>query len=200
MHGRCSLLGCVLRQASVVAVVALLGLFAAAPAASAHGGPANKEGYILVQQALGLLAKSTSAESVHLAMAKVDAALAAEDHDGVAVTEVKQAKRALEAGRIEPARVLLQHSIKVALSELGSATGEQTGTTVVTSELPGRKGLTGGDWVLLAGCMVVVLAGIGLAFRFRPHDTVGELHRRLGVSPVPGDKAAGDPSRVETEL
>lgn len=160
-------------------------MLAVASPASAHGGDESKEGYLLVQQALGHLAHDTSMSGIDLAMEKVDDALAAEDQDGVAVAEVKQAKVALDAGRVGSARVLLQGSIKQALAELGPATGEQTGTTVVSPALAGRGDLTGRDWGFLAGSLVLVLVGIWLAVRFRPEDTVGELRRRLGSSGTP---------------
>lgn len=49
--------------------------------------------------------------------------------------------------------------------------------------LPGRQDLTGRDWGFLATSLIVFEAGAGLAFRFRPRDTVGELRRRLAASP-----------------
>jgi hypothetical protein len=184
----------------LVVSVGLVGLVAVASPALAHGGDESKEGYLLVQQALSHLAHDTSMSGIDLAMEKVDDALAAADQDGVAVAEVKQAKAALAAGRVGSARVLLQGSIKQALAELGPATGEQTGTKVVSPALAGRGDLTGRDWGFLAGSLVLVLVGIGLAVRFRPEDTVGELRLRLGSSgpPVGSDpispvtKAEGD--------
>jgi hypothetical protein len=175
-------------------------MFAVVSPAAAHGGDESKEGYLLVQQALGHLAHDTSMTGIDLAMEKVDDALAADDQDGVAVAEVEQAKEALDAGRVGSARLLLQGSIKQALAELGPATGEQTGTTVVSPALAGRGDLTGRDWGFLAGSLVLVVVGIGLAVRFRPADTVGELRRRLGSSgttvgrdPIsPTTKAEGD--------
>lgn len=191
-----SILGRWLSSGVIVASIALVGLSVGVPAASAHGGPASEEGYILVQQALGELAHSTSRTGVDLAMEKIDAALVVKDQEGVAVAEVKKAKQALEAGQIEQTRTLLQGSIKEALGALEPATGEQTGTTVVLPELPGRNGLGRGDWAMLAASLVLLLTGIGLAFRFRPHDTVGELRQRLGASTI----AAGNSTHVETEL
>jgi hypothetical protein len=162
-----------------------LGLLATAPTALAHGGDESQEGYLLVQQALGHLAHDTSHTGLDLAMEKVDDALAAQDHDGVSIPELTQAKAALEARQVEPARSLLQDSIKGALSELPPATGSDTGTTLILPELRGRNDLSGLDWLLLAGSVVLVAAGLTLSFMFRPQDSVGALRRRLdglGVS------------------
>lgn len=183
----------------LVALVGLLGLFAVAPPASADGGEETKEGYLLVQQALGHLAHDTGPGGIDLAMEKVDDALATEDQHGVAVAGVERARRALDAGRVGAARALLQGSIKEALGELAPATGVQTGTSVVAPALPGREDLTGLDLGLLALSLAALLAGIGLSFRFRPHDTVGQLRRRLG----PEDTAiggAGNPTSDERDL
>ncbi len=189
-----------LRQALVITSIALFGLTAGAGPASAHGGSPSKEGYILVQQALGHLAHGITHDSMDLAMEKIDAALVVEDHEGVAVAEVKKAKLALDAGHIAQTRALLQGSIKEALSMLKPATGEETGTTVVVPALPGRKALTGGDWGMLVAALVLALAGIGLAFRFRPDDTVGELRRRLGASGIVVGHDAGNTPVVKAGL
>lgn len=189
-----------LRQALVITSIALFGLSSGAGPAWAHGGSASEEGYVLVQQALGHLAHGITHESMDLAMEKIDAALVVKDQDGVAVAEVEKAKLALAAGHIAQTRALLQGSIKEAMSKLKPATGEETGTTMVVPALPGRKALTGGDWGMLAAALVLVLAGIGLAFRFRPQDTVGELRRRLGASGTVVGHDAGDPPVVEAKL
>ena len=190
---RCSTIRGLAHGARIVAA-AFLGLtlaagFVASPAL-AHGGDETQEGYLLVQQALGHLAHDTSHEGMDLAMEKVDDALAAEDHDGVSISELTQGKAALEAGDAVQARTLLQDSIKEALSELPPATGNGTGTTIVSPELPGRHGLTGQDWLFLVASAVLVGAGAALAYRFRPHDSVAALRRRLGL---PGSHdASGD--------
>jgi len=176
----------------LVASLALFGLFGVAPPASAHGGNESNEAYVLVLQALGHLAHDTGHEGMDLAMEKIDDALAAEDQDGVAVTEVKQAKQALEAEQIGLARTLLQSSIKVALSQLGPARGEQTGTTVVVPALAGREGLSGRDWGFLGASLIFLLIGLGLAYRFRPVDTVGELRQRAGLSETAVSGDTGD--------
>ena len=76
----------------VVVAMVLLGVSAAAMPASAHGTDESKEGYVLIQQALGHLAHDGGHVGMDAAMEKVDDALAAMDHDGVDVAEVEQAK------------------------------------------------------------------------------------------------------------
>ena len=186
-YGRATSLG----GGLLVAVIALLTLSVTAGPAAAHGGDESQEGYVLVQQALAHLAHDTSHVGVDLAMEKVDDALATQDQEGVAVADVEHAKRALEAGQVVQARALLQRSIKGALREQPPATGEQTGTTVVAPILPGRGGMTGLDWAFLIVSALLLLAGAGLAYRFRPADTLGELRRRLDTSPPAAVTVAG---------
>jgi hypothetical protein len=147
--------------------------------ASAHGGDESMEGYLLVQQALGHLAHDKTDAGVDLAMEKIDDALAAEDQDGVDVAELEAAQAALEAGEVVQAQQQLQESIAEALSALEPAVGEETGTTIVLDPLPGRGSLTAFDWALLVLSFVTLAAGLGLAWIFRPKDTVHDLHERL---------------------
>ena len=161
----------------------LLWVSAAAMPASAHGTDESKEGYVLIQQALGHLAHDGGHVGMNAAMEKVNDALAAKDHDGVDVAEVRQAKQALDAEQIDQARTLLQASIKAALAELPPATGEQTGTKLVLTPMPGHDGLAGRDWVFLGASAALLLIGFGLAGWYRPADTIGDL-RRLLVGPT----------------
>lgn len=171
-----------LTRCVLVAAVGLFGLLYVAPPASAHGEGETQEGYLLVQQALGHLAHDTSHTGIELALEKVDDALATKDQDGVAVAEVEKARLALEAGHPVQARVLLQDSIKEALRMLPPATGNGTGTTVVAPALPGRTALSGQDWGFLVVSVALLVVGLALAFRFRPHDSVRQLRRLLGAS------------------
>lgn len=66
---------------------------------------------------------------------------------------------------------------------------------MVTPALPGRQSLTGRDWGLLLISMCLVVAGVALAFRFRPVDSVGGLRRRLAGSDSTVPDRAGDPTR-----
>ena len=167
-------------------VLALLSVTVGVPGALGHGGDESGEGYVLVQQALAHLAHDTSHVGMELAMEKVDDALGAEDQEGVAVAEVERAMQALEADQAGRARSLLQASIEGALSELPPAVGEQTGTTVVAPALERQGDLTGRDWWFLAVSAAALLAGVVLAYRFRPSDTVADLRRRLLASPDAG--------------
>lgn len=176
-------------------VVALGSVLSASPA-WADGDGETTEGYLLVQQALGHLAHDTTSGGIVLAMEKIDDALSTKDQEGVDVAELQQAKAALEAGQVEQGRALLQHSISEAISQLKPATGEETGTTIVLSPLPGRGGLTGGDWGFLVVSVLLLFLGGGLAWRLRPPDNVHELRRRLG-SPAGVQAAAQSDSPSE---
>ena len=166
------------RVASVVVV--LLGSVAFASPAWAHGDGETEEGYLLVQQALGHLAHDSGPEGVMLAQEKIGDALATADQEGVDVSLVEQGQAALSAGDVEAGRALLQEAITEAVSALAPATGEETGTSVIASDLPGRGALAGRSWVFLVLSVLLAVAGTALAVRYRPAHTVRALGRRLG--------------------
>lgn len=174
----------------LVAAALLVALGSLVPSGSswAHGGDETQEGYLLVQQSLAYLAQDRGPNKVDLAMEKVDDALAAPDQVGVTVPEVMKARKALESRDIALARDLLQDSINSALKKLPPATGNETGTTVVAPDLPGRLSLTGTDWFLLVVSGVLVTVGLGLSYRFRPADSLPTLRRALGT---PGARPIG---------
>ena len=165
----------------VAGVVVVGGLTSATPAWAHAGSGETEVGYILVQQALGHLAHDKTASGIDAAMEKIGDVMATKDQDGVNIAEVEQAKAAMEAGKAVEAQTLLQHSITQALSKLMPATGEETGTKVVSDPLPGRGSLGGGGWAFLAASLLFLVLGAGLAFRFKPADTVGQLRERLGT-------------------
>ena len=165
---------------TVSVVVVLLGSVAFASPAWAHGDGETEEGYLLVQQALGHLAHDSGPEGVMLAQEKIGDALATADQEGVDVGLVEQGSAALTAGDVEAGRALLQESIAEAVSSLAPATGEETGTGIIASDLPGRGALAGRSWVFLVLSALLAVAGTALAVRFRPAHTVRELSRRLG--------------------
>lgn len=154
-----------------------------ATSAQAHGDDESQEGYVLVQQALAHLAHGTGHEAVDDAMEKVDDAIQAEDQEGVDVAEVQQGMTALEAGRIDEARTLLQDSIADAFVGRPLATGYETGTTAVPPRLDGRGSLGSGDWLVLGLCASVTGIGVWLSTRFRPHESVSALRLLLGTNP-----------------
>lgn len=169
----------------LVGLLTVGGVLSASPA-RANGTGETTVGYLLVQQALGHLAHDTSPDGVMLAMEKVDDALKTTDQAGVNVAELQQARDALAAGQVDQARTLLQSSITGALSQLKPATGEETGTKVVLSPLPGRGSLTAADFGLLTVMALLLLLGIGLAWRLRPADNIRALRGRLATrDPLP---------------
>lgn len=158
-------------------------LIALPSAAWAHGGDTTNEGYLLVEQALGYLAHEGDA-GVDMAMDKVGDTLATTDQEGVDVGLVQQAKASLEKGDVAAAQAELQSSIKAAVSTMAPAVGDETGTSLIPSDLPGRGALSGLDEVFLAVSGLLVLAGAALAAHFRPADPVRVLRARLG-GPAP---------------
>ena len=164
----------------VAGVVVVGGVTSASPA-WAHGGGETEVGYILVQQALGHLAHDKTASGMDSAMEKIGDDMATKDQAGVNIAEVQQAKAAMEAGKAVEAQALLQHSITEAVSKLMPAVGEETGTKVVSDPLAGRGALGGTGWAFLAASLLFLALGGGLAYRFRPAETVGQLRERLGT-------------------
>lgn len=171
-----------LQRGSWLILAVLFATFASVSPAWAHGAGETTEGYVLIQQALGNLAADPSDAGVLLAMEKVNDALATTDQEGVDVAAVQQAQTALEADHVDQARTLLQQSIELAVAALTPATGEETGTTLVLPPMPGRGDLTGPDWGLTTGALLLLLSGAALAFRFRPAENVTQLRRRLAVT------------------
>lgn len=180
----------------IALLLALGSVLIASPARADEPGE-TAEGYLLVQQALGHLAHGEAGEGMDDAMEKIEDALSVEDQAGVNVALVEEAQAALMAGQIGQAQALLQESISEAISQLETATGEETGTTVVLGVLPGRAGLTGLDWGLLLASVLLLVVGAGLAWRYRPEDTVDELRHRLGPPGSGPDAMRQDQPRVE---
>ena len=164
----------------VAGVVVVGGLTSASPAWADEPGE-TEVGYLLVQQALGHLAHDKTTSGVDFSMEKIGDVLKTKDQAGVNIAEVQQAKAALEAGQVVQGQALLQHSITEAVSKLAPATGEETGTKVVADPLPGRGALGGAGLAFLAASLLFLVLGGGLAYRFKPADTVGQLRERLGT-------------------
>jgi hypothetical protein len=175
----------------VLVLAALLGGAASAPA---HGDDESAEEYVLVQQAIGYLLNLPGDEAAMHAQEKIVDALASPDQDGVSVSQVRQARDELAAGRAEEARELLQNSIADAVKSLAPATGIGTGTGTVLAPLPAQPTGTLG-WALLALSAIAASAGVWLALLFRPRENVGELRREMGLAArhkdTPGNSAEG---------
>ncbi len=178
------------RLASILLLTVAVVTTSGALPAFAHGDGETEIGYVLVEQALGHLAHDTSAEGIGLAMEKVNDALETDEQGGMSVPEVEQAMAALEAGDATGARTLLQDSIKEALSMQPPATGNETGTTRIVPELPGRASFGAQEWLFLVVSVVLLLTGSWLAYVFRPHESIGVLRSLLGPPPAPRRHAA----------
>lgn len=168
------------RRAPAAIGLAVGALLAFPTAASAHGGEGEpQEGYVLIQQALGYLGHDGAA-GIEPAMEKVDDALSAPDQEGVDRSLLEQGRAALEARDVAGAENTLQTSITAAVSHLMPATGVETGTTIIAPDLPGRRALTGQDWVFLAVSVALVVLGVALAALFRPEEPLRVIRAHLG--------------------
>ena len=185
------------RTALMATILVVLGGVASAAPAWAHGTGETKEGYVLVQQALGHLGHDGGKAGVDGAMEKIKDTLDTTDQVGVNIAQVKEAQMALDAGKVEAGRALLQKSITEAVSQIMPATGEETGTTVVPAEVPGRGSLNGLQWAFLGISVLLLLAGSALAQRFRPADNLAALRRRL-AAPQPNPGPAGTPTKEQS--
>jgi hypothetical protein len=189
------------RTAGSVFVVAVASFVLAAGPAWAHGGSSDTEGYLIVQQAISYLVNEPGPLGTGEALERVKNVLAADDQDGVDIELVQQAAAELEAGKADEATSLLQESISEAIAELSPATGDQTGTTTVLPPLEGNGALSGLDWILLGLSAVLLLAGGGLAYLFRPQGGLSALgndirtagttpHDPISTTPTGGDHHA----------
>jgi hypothetical protein len=164
----------------------VVGALAWAGAAAAHEGEAESTALDDVRQAIAVIVSKPG--DMEVIEDKIGDALESEDQEGVDVAVVEQAKEALEGDDMAKVRDLLERAIGARPDLAGTdvrpilhvplVTGEETGTTVVTDELPGRGGLTGGDVTVLVLVGLVALGGVLLSIWWRPADSVGELRRR----------------------
>lgn len=153
---------------------------ASAPA-WAHGDKA----FNLVREAIALM---VNRPGDHDAIAnKINAALKAEDTTNVQMPLVRQAKDAFAAGDVHQAQRLLEQSIgaqihttvtdPVPINTPPPAASPGTSPTARASaspdlamaDMPGRRGLNSGDWVLIVISLAVGLSGVAWAARLRPH-------------------------------
>jgi hypothetical protein len=154
-------------------VLAWLGIAALAAPALAHEGEEKVPARTQVAVADAIL--RTQPEQLDLAADRINDALEAEDHEGVDLGRVKQAKTALEAGDMQKTELLLEQA-------LGACPGQPvTNPTGVRAKLPqtpcptpahelalGRVPVHGTSKpVLLTIGAVLALGGLVLAWRIR---------------------------------
>lgn len=167
------------RLAAASIVLALLGVGVAGQPAWAHGGDPSEEGYVIVQQALSYLVTDPTPAGSSEALMKIDAVLAAEDQDGVNVSEVQRAQEAINGGDRAAGQALLQSSIAEAIAALPAAVGEETGTTVVVGPYVAQPGLTAEGLIFLILSLLVAIGGAILAAWLRPHEGLRQLSRDI---------------------
>lgn len=179
-----------------MAVLVLAGLVGT-PGAWAHEGEEAVKASEAVRQAIAYIVNDPG--NMDAIDDKVGDALEAEDTSGADLGLVEQGRAALENDDMMRARQLLERAIG-ARSDLagtdvqpilrvppGSSTvplavGSETGTYVVTDELPGRGALTGADIVLLVLAGTLGIAGVALSVRLRPPDSVRTLRRQAKLA------------------
>ena len=170
----------------VAFVAAMFGALSGVTPAWAHEGEETVAAVDDVRQAIAVIVNKPG--DMATIEDKINDALEAEDKEGVNLALVRQAKDALESNDMMKVRDLLESAIGARPDLSGTdvrpilnvplATGEETGTRVVTDELPGRQGLTRTDVLLLVLAGLVAVAGLALSRRWRPADSMSELRRR----------------------
>jgi hypothetical protein len=183
-----------LRQSSVAFVIGCFTLLPAVPA-FAHGGGDSSQSTILVLDALSYLANQPP-HYADLAMDKVKDALMAKDQSGVNLGPLALAKKALDAGQMMQARELLQNSLQHMMGQemgqgMGQVTaqgmgqvmaqvmGDEPGTTMMLDPLKGSTIGGGSHGLLVGGSGLAVLAGLVLAGRWRPTQSLRKLRSQL---------------------
>lgn len=170
----------------------LLGLsLLTGPPSQAHEGEGTGAREAVLQAIAYLVSSPDDMDAVEERIAD---AHEAEDTSGVDLTLVGRAESALVDGDMVLARALLQRAVGAGTDMTGVdmrpilqvppgaatvplATGEATGTSVVTDEMAGREGLTRTDLGLLGIATGVVLAGLWLSHRYRPAHSIHRLVR-----------------------
>ncbi|MEP6526844.1 MAG: hypothetical protein ABJA86_06735 [Nocardioidaceae bacterium] len=152
----------------------------------AHGEGESNMAFDLVRQAIGLIVNTP--DDTAAIEDKINDALHAEDKSDVKMPPVQRAIEALDSGDLDQTRLLLEVAIgarsgtdssePVRLGTAPPVTGEETGTLAATDPLPGRDGLSGGDWALLIASVLVGLMGAAAAFWLRPESARTAAVRR----------------------
>lgn len=162
-----------LRRACTAVLTGLLLLLPAAPA-RAHGEGDSDQSRVLVLDALTYLANKPTGYMDEVTD-KVGDALEAPDTAGVNLTKVKAAQRALKRNDMMQVRSLLQASLA---PMTGPVTGEDPGTTTMPDPLTVHTSWAGSATVLAGVSAAAVLAGLVLAWRWRPSLSVRQLRIR----------------------
>ena len=167
------------------------------PGAWAHEGEETAKASESVRQAIAFIVNDP--DNMDMISDKVADALEAEDTSGCDLALVRQAQAALANDDMMAARTLLEKSIGARSDLTGTdvrpilqvppgspgvplAVGSETGTNVVTDEMPGRGALTGADITLLVLAGLLALAGVLLSVRLRPPDSVRSLRHRARLA------------------
>lgn len=185
--------GVVVRGAAVLAMMA--GLLMAAGGVARADEEMPREANLLVLQSVALIANEAPKDVV---VERIQDALAAPDQSGTDAAKVRQALALARSGGptgLQQAREDLLGAIDIRFAtgygeiprpgQVGHdqspyATGAQTGTTAVLDELKPARGVSdAGDAVLLTLAVLAVVAGLLLARRWRPHDTIRQLRHQI---------------------
>jgi len=163
--------------AAVLLLVIVVGsVVSQATAAGAHGQGESDESRQLVLQAIAYIVDDSGNHEAILD--KIKDAQRAKHKEGVALDLVAQAQDLFEATDVHQARSLLERSIgarphrgtgePAPIREVGPPPkGAEAGRAVPSDTLPGRDGLDGADWAVLAGFLAIGAVGVLLAVRMR---------------------------------
>ncbi len=183
-----------LRQ-SVAALVIGWFVFLPATPAFAHGEGESKESRVLALDALAYLA-NRPAHYVDSAMEKLNDAIAAKDTTGVNMDKLTEAMHEMSAGQMMQARTALQDAIQPLSGQTfsgqmfsnhmangqmisGHSMGEEPGTTLMLDPLKGSTNWGDSSWLLAGASALAVLAGLLLARRWRPPESLLEIRSHL---------------------
>lgn len=185
------------RRMRVTALLLTVGLVLLLPGTALANEEETEEARLLVLQSVALIANEAPVEAV---TERIEDALEAPDPSGTDLPAVERALELVEQSAedddpagLQEARAILVDAVDARFAtgygevpgpdEVGEgnspyATGADTGTTAVLDELRPAWGVSdGGDLVLLVLSALAIAAGVYLAHRWRPHDSIRQLRR-----------------------
>lgn len=185
------------RRHLVAVLLAVMGLVLLGATPASANEEETEEAQLLVLQSVALIANGAPKEAV---IERIEDALEAPDPSGTDLDAVDEALALVEESSasagpegFEEARTLLVGAVdarfatgygeipgpdEVGEGEAPYATGAETGTTAVLDELRPTWGISDrGDLVLLVLSVLAIGAGLYLAHRWRPHDSIRQLRR-----------------------